>query len=289
MENWKLLVLKHDTASDHIKRFFEQIWADKIESISPENTHPKEYFIKELKKELKSLEEIIKQNKILTLYGNGNYHHCTYGLCYNIARKKSEDYMYIHIDKHTDATYPLRNSFNCAAFVENIVEEPNAKDILFIGTSWGDNLRKRENITQQLLMSEDSQNKIREVLRNKNQTDTYCSLDLDVLNETEVSTAYPQGEIKLEHLLKAISVIQEEKNIISADMLGYNPKGYEYGYDPVSLLTYATLAAKITGKDTKELENLHKYFKQKEQEAKREFDYKSLKNEFEKITKQLRI
>lgn len=54
--------------------------------------------------------------------------------------------------------------------------------------------------------------------------------------------------------------------------------GYSGGKDLASLLAYTVLAAKITGKDTKELENLHKYF-----------GTLRSREEFEKIVSQLRI
>ncbi len=85
--------------------------------------------------------------------------------------------------------------------------------------------------------------------------------------------------------------------MISADMLGYCNVyiGYQnWATCEISLLTYAVLAAKITGKDTKELEKLHAYFKEENSSwnimnlllAKSQ---KKMEKEFEKITEKLKV
>lgn len=286
-EPWMLAVLEHDTASVQIGNFFDKIWSDGIirkyinsdEIISDKGT-----ITKEIQRAFGSLE-----GKILTVYGHGDYHHYTYGLCKVIASKRSKDYIYAQIDHHTDSWKRTDGNIRCGSFVEQILEEPEVKDIINIGTEikLGDYDHTRTIIPQNELVSKAARELLRKALREKKQKDIYPSMDLDILTKTEIAVVQglEQGILELNHLLNVVDVIQEEKNIISADILGYTAENYfTSDLTPVTLLVYATLAAKITGKDTKELEKLHDYFKKRRGD--RNFD--SL-IEFKKITKQLRI
>ena len=291
MEDWKILVLKHDKGSEYIRDFFKKIWLDGIITKNIDNTwwlEHKEYNAENIKKTVGDLE-----GRILTLYGNGCYHHYTYGLCYAIAHEKSDNYMYVHIDHHTDSKNHDNGIIKCGSFVENITEEPEANDVLLIGASQGVNPQERTVIRQKDLVSKRSREILRKELKKKLQKDIYVSIDLDILKHEEVSTDYSQGILELKHLLDVLDVLNEEKNIISADILGYNGHTCPPGY-PVSLMTYAILAAKITGKETKGLEELREQFKNKRFD-KAYFDEEELKlmeeelKNFKKVTKELRI
>lgn len=292
MKPWKIVVLEHDSSSKEIADFFEKIWNDGITRKKIDDMYKKdvkEDIIKKMENAVGKLE-----GKILTLYGKGTFHHYTYGLCKVIAHKRSKNYMYLQLDNHTDSRYKTDGTLDKTAFVENLDEEPEAKDILFVGVKellgrWD---YDHTIISQEELASKESKKILRKALRKKLYPDVYPSLDLDVLARTEINTEEPQGILELKHLLDILEVIEEEKNIISADILGYSNFDYskfEYLYSDfkfcnkaTSLLAYATLAAKITGKDTKELEKLHNCFKKKDSTD-------IVKEEFEKITEQLKI
>lgn len=295
MKNWKLLVLEHDDASEEIGDFFEKIWAEGVtrKQLTEKMISRKDFITKEIGDAVGPLE-----GKILTLYGDGGYHHCTYGLCNTIAKKRSKNYIYIHIDNHTDSHYNQNGSLDCASFVKNILEEPEAKDVMFIGSDVDTGKNTSEKYTllhQRDIVSEYPKKMLEENLKAKNLSDVYCSLDLDVLKRTEIRTDYNQGMLELKHLLQILDIIKQEKEVISADMLGYN-KGVwgwqDWATREVSLLTYATLAAKITGKNTEELRKLQVYFKNKKNKL-ASYPFcnvgKALNKEFEKITEQLRV
>lgn len=284
MESWKTLILEHDSASNKIRDFFELIWSYGIKEAKiygSDTPDRKESITKKIQGGIGELD-----GKILTLYGDGHYHHYTYGLCNTIAKKRSNNYLYIHADNHTDAAKREDHHLGCGSFTENILEEPNAKDIIFLGTQHGVNNYNRTHVSQEILCSRNAEKNLKEVLRKKPQKDVYLSMDLDVLRSTEFLTSFNQGELMLEDLVRAVEVIQFEKNLISADILGYSNWSWSGCICPVSMLTYATLAAKITGKDAKELYKLRKYFMKKRREG---CDTHILENDFKKITKQLKV
>lgn len=283
MESWKVVVLEHDEASKQIGDFFEKTWTDGIIRKNMGNLwlEEKDFNAETMQRMVGKLE-----GKILTLYGNGSYHNYTYGLCYAIAHKRSDNYMYTHIDNHTDSIYREGGIIKCGSFVENIVEEPEANDILLIGAENGENFKERTTIRQKDLISKQAKDIVRKKLKKKLQKDVYASLDLDILKNEEISTDFMQGILGLKHLLDILEVLKEEKNLVSADILGYKGKpSSKYSTpkasQPVSLLTYAVLAAKITGKDTKKLEIFHNYF--------RKDCYSKKDDEFKRLTDKLKI
>lgn len=276
-EHWQILALEHDQASIDMADFFEKIWVNGIirKKIPSYLSAGKEEVIKSIKDATNSLE-----GKVLTVYGSGFLHHYTYGLCYTIARKKSKDYDYVHVDNHSDS-YDRKNGWlDCASFTRNILEEPEAKSVIYLGSVAEE---KHTSVSQNVLVSKDMEKTLRKVLSANLYAQVYVSLDLDVLKRTDVSTAFHQGILELKHLLSIIEVVQEEKEVISADMLGYNGNK-----DAVSPLAYAAIAAKITGKDTKELEKLHEYFKKKYPLSLYHMN-EPFKNEFKSAVRQLKI
>lgn len=293
-ESWSLVVLNHDTGSKHINDFFKKVWLDGIISLELELDHV-EYKNKVLEEmeiavnQIKHYEKDLQKEKILTIYGSGSYHHYTYGLCYTIARRKSKNYLYAHLDNHTDTVKYPNGKLGCGAFVEDIVDAPEAKDIIMIGPKNGVNYKNRTCVDQLTLTSEDAKTYLKQALANKKEKDVYASFDLDILSITEISAFYNQGELKLEHLLDIVHVLKEEKNVISADICGYSATYTILNHSPTGLLAYATIAAKMTGKDTKEPENLHKYFKKRITKTESLEDTYKIKEEFKKVTEQLRI
>jgi len=294
-EQWVLVVLDHDLASREISEFFKRVWSEPVITLKLEEAwmDKKGFIAEEFESTIKRIKDpkrSVSKNKILTLYGDGTYHHYTYGLCYAIAKKKSKDYLYAQIDHHTDARYNENGVITCGSFVENIMEEPGAKDIVMIGTVDGVNHMMRTHVPEKSLMRHNVRTNLANILRAKPQKDVYASLDLDILDQNEILTFYNQGSLTLEDLLSVIEVIKEEKNLISADMLGYVPNDYNTLHpDPKSLLAYATLAANITNKDYKEVKKLHKHFMKRTARIMSPNDVPKIREEFENATSGLRI
>lgn len=291
-EPWKLVILDCDPSTERVAHFFENVWSDGIMHIVNQGLNGPSTKKKNVIKDTEPISRL--EGKILIIYGDGIYHHYTYGLCTATAYKKSKDYIYVHTDNHTDAgNHGIDGYIGCGSFVEDIIKGAGAKDALLLGPTHGSNELKRTHIDQPTLASEKAEEALRDKLKEKLQKDVYASFDLDVMHRTEIITSYGQGMLELKHLLKIIEVINEEKNVISADILGLSSStSYRLKsecLEPVSLLTYAALAAKITGKDTKELEKLQGYFKNKKVYADDLRERVLLREEFRKITEQLKI
>jgi len=291
-----LLALDNGEGSQELGDFFKKIWDGRIirKQLVHGNFFKKDIIASEIGKATDGLE-----GRILTVYGKGNYHHYTYGLCNSIAKKRSDDYAYIHVDRHTDSGYS-KDKLDCASFTKNLLEEPRAKTLMFIGSD-DDTGNNTSNdyalIHQKELVSDSKKECVRGELKKIEQKDVYCSFDLDVLEKSDMYTRFLQGKIVLKDLLQIISVIQDEKRIVSADVLGYCEVCLTFpgwATREMSLLTYAAVAAKIAGKDTKELEKLHAYLK----EANNSWVSKNLplynspkmmRKEFNRLTSRLRV
>ena len=270
-----------DSSSKESANFFKRVWTDEIitKEITPFDYVKKETITNQVNEVTKNLE-----GKILTIYGHGDFHHYTYGLCNTIAKTRSDDYAYIHIDNHPDARYNYDCTLGCGSFVRNILEEPEAKTLFLLGN--GSYLSEQYLTVEQKTLIDNTKRTTQRALKKIPSQDVYVSMDLDILTRKEINTGYNQGKLKLNHMLNTIRTIKSEKNMISADMLGYDGKdrGLPLASYGTSLLTYATLAAEITGKDTKELKKLHTYFKKN-----KETNHKKLQEEFKKITEGLKI
>jgi hypothetical protein len=59
-------------------------------------------------------------------------------------------------------------------------------------------------------------------------------------------TGYSTGFLRLDELLESLEIIGRNRNIISADVLGYKPAKFE-DLASKSLLVYALIGKKITG------------------------------------------
>lgn len=289
---YDVVVLEHDTPSTNVRKFFERRWKRgtarlNITRMSTGTGTPYEqtmYDSCEIENTMKPL-SLLRGNPIV-MYGNGSYHHYTYGLTANIMKPRCEEYLYIHIDYHTDAAVSRskcvcdqrRSRINffkrcggrtlgCGNFVEEL-KQNNAKNFLFIGTDSTCGWKRKEWVKQKTLLDEDVKSVIASELSKKRCVDAYVSMDLDVLDYPELPTCYGRGKIKLQHLLDVLSVIKEHKNIIAADILGLCKKGSgsyydctrdrsdgdsircaEDYYENVGFLTYGIIAEHLCGRD----------------------------------------
>lgn len=258
MSDWKLVVLKFkkDYPARDMIEVFQNIWSDGIIV----KQKKKRYLTRKgpvtasIKRSFKDLE-----GKILTLYSKGDYHHYTYGLCKVVADKRSEDYCYMHLDRHDDAVFSNHYHIGMASFVQHIKKYAKAKSVLMLGPPhlcWS-LLEKDIEPGIELITEEGLRNQknFRKRIVQQPEKDVYLSCDLDVMARKEFEARWDRGTLKLDETKRVIQTINEEKNIISADILGYG------GGDIKSCLVYAVLAGTLIGKDTKEAEKLFEYLK----------------------------
>lgn len=258
MSDWKLVILKlkQDCAAKEIIDVFQNIWSDGViikqkrrRSISKRGA-----VTASIKRAFNDLE-----GKILTLYSKGDYHHYTYGLCKVVADSRSKSYCYMHLDHHNDAIFYNYYDLGMAAFVQHIKKYTNASSVLLLGPPKS-SFEALNYVTPGIdLVTEKElydQKNFRKIISNQQEKDVYLSCDLDVLHREEFSANWSRGELKLDDAKTIIKTINEEKNVISADILGYN------GSDIKSCLAYAVLAGTLMNKDIKEAEKLFKYLKE---------------------------
>src|SRR3989344_1039761 len=243
---WKILCLNVDNSSKEISNLFRIIWPEKVSIAEPGVRISSDLTRKQLIGKTSGLTTIGKEN-ILTVYGHGKFHHYTYGLCHNIADKKSENYCYIHFDAHSDdydyqpgKPINANDNLTCASFTHAILSDLNAKCGIFIGSE--PTFEKR--VYHMGCMKQKELESFLEGVPH----DVYMSFDLDVLR-TGLKHAYNSGGLCLSHLISAVDIIKGKKNVIGADILGY-----AYERDIQSNLTYVILAKKIMGEDTTKFE-----------------------------------
>lgn len=174
----------------------------------------------------------VPQGKNLVMYGHGEYHHFTYGLCAEIADKQSSEYTYVHIDNHHDTYWEHNGKFNCGSFVRRILGETNAKSVRYIGTAPPaqhvdvaiDGIKLKKG-TMKSLGTREVAEKSLESLFDGTPEDVYLTIDLDVMPQRYVTTSAGEdwgvGMMDPGTLMKTVDFIKEKKNIIGADILGY--------------------------------------------------------------------
>lgn len=210
--DWRIVSLKHDYSSNKIQKHFEKKITDLEKAavfVSP--TMEKRDLADEI-----ALKVGYSDKRTLGIYGSGYYHHMTYGLC-RIAKELSAGFTYIHIDHHNDGEYDP-SELNCGSFVHNISDDEYAKDIIFVGSyhpyaTYIDNFYFRKYPKDVIPL----------ILRKIKTDDVYLSIDLDVMDRTEVSASlcYSRGKMDKTTLLDLIEGIKSKKRIISADILGH--------------------------------------------------------------------
>lgn len=227
MRPWKVVSLEIDYPAIAIGDYFEKYF-DVPLLRTCRNTRTE--WIRHSKKSIinltkKSLQEITTRK--LVVYGSGNFHHYTYGLCMHASRM-CQDFGYIHFDHHNDYNIEpereIRGEIACGTFVKTILEDTNASAALFVGSRPPKealiNGIPHPYIYEEHLRTHSRFNKLERLLKQL-PDDVYLSFDLDVMCKSAIITAWDQGNLKIHELMKAISIIKKNKNIIGADILGY--------------------------------------------------------------------
>ena len=186
-----------------------------------------------------------EDHKNLIVYGGGWFHHYTYGLC-RLADRISDNYGYIHFDHHTDFASPDNDSVSFAGFVDAILEDTNASKAFFVGSNVPRLIQKRlfnasPGILEWQLRNPWGKSTFRRKL-SKLPEQVYLTFDLDLLSENELYSDFDQGELTAQELFELVDIIKSEKEIISADVLGYS----SYSRTEDELQIYGNLAEMIT-------------------------------------------
>ncbi len=274
MGNYELILLEPDAPAQAVGYYFERDLKRKIKHAKIKE--PKNYKCKEIdplgriidvtmnKKEdvLESITEALGKSaqKRIVMYGSGDYHHYTYGLC-RLADALSEEYGYVHLDHHSDDYPSSSKGINCGSFVNYILEDTNAAKALLIGEYPNPRTTNQlghglfDAITESGLRDKNGSRELDKKL-SKLPDDVYLTFDLDVMDYDEITTGFDQGTLKRKELLDVISAIKASKNIISADILGFEFRDFAVffqGGQKTCRLTdceklYAEIADRIMGK-----------------------------------------
>jgi arginase family enzyme len=169
-----------------------------------------------------AIPERYKESKepTIVLYGNGAYHHYTYGLCSVLADRRSDAYAYIHLDQHHDMWNDTKEDLNCGRFTRSLLQDTHAQMVILCGIRKVDDDCKGKDILYVPHNINYPEN-FKSILRNV-PDDVYVSIDLDVLTSKEMQTGWPDGLMPFETLEENIMQILGSKRVIGADILGWN-------------------------------------------------------------------
>lgn len=233
--------------------------------------------------------------QLLTVYGNGDFHHYTYALTRLAAEQRGlegpeQNWTYFHFDQHRDdwedrdpdGTTP---NINCANFVDSICHNHGAIPFMVGADAYPFKDSKGYNMngthipiysnyfTQKMQKSRDWKG-VRSIKDQFTKVElpatsdlketpypAYLSFDLDLLAQSEIVTNYDQNEYATtRRICQILDKIRPHKRIFSADILGL-PDDIHH---PLSVLTMIIVARKIMGMGTKKLLTYQGQLKQKQ-------------------------
>jgi hypothetical protein len=233
--------------------------------------------------------------RLLTVYGDGEYHHYTYALSRLAAERRSlegpeQNWTYFHFDQHRDdwgkRDYDgTTDIVNCASFVDSLVHDHGAvpyfvgPDIYPFKDAKGYRMSGTEipiysnYFTKKLQRSMDWKGKrsLRRVFTGaelpatsdlrETPTPAYLSFDLDYLAQSEIVTNFDQNpNVTTKRVCQILDKIRPHKRVFSADILGL-PDDTNHS---LSVLTMIIIARKIMGMGTKKLLDYQGWVKQRQ-------------------------
>lgn len=191
----------------------------------------------------------------VTFYGSGDFHHLTAGL---VAAIK-EDVTIVHFDNHPDwVSFPA--TVNCGAWVNRALELPHVRKVITIGPCsddlvrpelqfanlaavrdgrialypwrhapsrvwgrYGDTASYRQegsHLHWRNLADEDWDVVLDELIAAVPTRAVWLTIDKDVLRPQEACTNWDQGELPLDHLLRAVARLAQARSIAGIDVCG---------------------------------------------------------------------
>lgn len=303
MNNWQILLL-HTHRSTLLKRSFEAAFPDRTVSLHVPALGT-EWYVDSIAQA--DLLHYFRRNvydpglwsgRVLTVYGQGDFHHYTYALSRLAAERRGlegpeQSWTYFHFDRHRDDWGDREHcgtslDISCGNFVDSIAYDHGAIPF-FVGADaypFKDVRGYRVNgteipiysnyFTKRMQRSRDWKG-IRSLRRyftgaqlpskrdlRETPTPAYLSLDLDLLTQSEIITNYDQEDhVTTRRLCQILDRIRPFKKVFSADILGLPDDTHH----PLSALTMIILSRKIMGMGTKNLLKYHSWLKQKQASA----------------------
>ncbi|MCI0529565.1 MAG: hypothetical protein L0Y56_19155, partial [Nitrospira sp.] len=233
----------------------------------------------------------IWNSRVLTVYGDGEFHHFTYALTrLALNRHRPGHWTYFHFDNHRDdwgnrGRDGYKEELDCASFVDQISHDYNATpfmvgpDVYAKKDAAGYLIRGRRIpiysnfFTKELQRSRQWANNVAlqglqtgvelpaSADLRSTPTETYLSFDLDLLARSEIVTNFDQNDgATLQRLCQILDKIRPFKRVFSADILGFP----DTCHHPLSALTILILARKVMGLGTDRLLSYHGHLKQKQ-------------------------
>lgn len=295
MGNWQIVLL-HTRETTLLQRAFEAAFPGRVVSLFvPELSRERKrnvakktlvnYFQREV------FDPGIWKSRVLTVFGNGDFHHWTYALTrLALDRRNMGEWTYFHFDQHRDDwgqpdSQGLKSELNCASFVDQIAHDYSGTPfmvgpIVYPRRDAGGYLICGKHIplyhnwfTQELQRSR----RWRTNTRPSSQTglelpsakdlrttpiQSYLSFDLDLLAHSEMVTNYDQNDdMTLRRVCQILDKVRPYKRVFSADIMGFPDWNQTHA---LSALTVIILARKIMGLGTKRLLKYHTYAKRRQ-------------------------
>jgi hypothetical protein len=233
--------------------------------------------------------------RLLTIYGDGNFHHYTYALTRMAAEQRGlegpdQNWTYFHFDQHRDdwgdrLPNGTSEGLDCGNFVDSICHDHGAipfmvgpdaypfKDVKGYRMNGTEIPIYSNYFTKEMQKSKDWKG-VRSLRKHftgvelpatadlrATPTSAYLSFDLDLLAQSEIVTNYDQNpEATTRRICQILDKIRPHKRVFSADILGLPDDTHH----PLSVLTMIIVARKIMGMSTKKLLTYQGQLKQKQ-------------------------
>ncbi len=295
MDNWQIVLL-HTHQTTLLQRTFEAAFPGRVVSMYlPELGRERKHYVSKrtlvnyFRKHV--FDSGIWRNRVLTVYGDGNFHHWTYALTrLALDRRRMGEWTYFHFDQHRDdwGSYDsqgLKPLLDCANFLDQIAHdysgtpfmvgpETNPRRDSLGYTICGKNIPLYHNyFTQKLQHSRTwTSNAVPDAqtglelpsaadLR-ATPTESYLSFDLDLLSHSEIVTNYDQNDdMTLRRVCQILDKVRPYKRIFSADILGFPDWNTHHA---LSCLTMVILARKIMDLGVERLLKYHSWAKRRQ-------------------------
>jgi hypothetical protein len=288
MDDWQIVLL-HTRQTTLLQRSFEAAFPGRVVSLYlPELARERKCFVTKntlvnyFKRHV--LDSGIWKNRVLTIYGDGNFHHWTYALTrLALDRRNVGEWTYFHFDQHRDDwgqpnAQGFKKQLDCANFVDQIAYDYSGTPFM-VGpecyprrdaagyTIGGKHIPLYHNwFTQKLQKSKRWRNNVRPSQQTglelpatadlrATPTESYLSFDLDLLSHSEIVTNYDQNDdMTLRRVGQILDKVRPHKRIFSADMMGFPDWNQHHA---LSCLTMVILARKIMGLGVERLLKYH--------------------------------
>lgn len=296
MDDWNIVLL-HTRESTLLKRVFEAAFPGRVASLYVPGLGAQ-------RKRFVSKEELVNyflrrvydpgiwNNRVLTVYGDGEFHHFTYALTrFALNRHHAGRWTYFHFDNHRDdwgarERDGYKEELDCASFVDQIAHDYNATPFMVGPDAYakkdaaGYLIRGRRIpiysnfFTQEMQRSREwASNVALQGLQTgvelpvsadlrSTPTEAYLSFDLDLLACSEIVTNFDQNEgATVRRVCQILDKIRPYKRVFSADLLGFPDWN---GHHALSCLTMVILARKIMGLGVERLLKYHTLAKRRQ-------------------------